>query len=200
MKKRKRKARPRTLLIFGVGFILLPFVNYFIIAKDLNIHYSLPEFVFAKLNPAAAVLLLAPFVIGVGLLMVKRWAWRLFLVYALVVVAYDLAILLTAPVVYNARMLLQTLFGLAAVMYFTQPDISAPYMKMYPRGWRMQKRRPVVLDAVIDGVKRKTRDFGSRGLFADWPDCPHEPNDAVTVEFELDGRQFCLEAGIVRID
>lgn len=198
--RRKRKARPPMLVVFGVLLMILPILNYFWIARTLEIHHSLPWHVLSAVHPSVLLFLAAPLPIGFGLLLVKRWAWRAFLVYGVALVIHNVASLLLAPAAYNAVALIQTAVGIAAILYFVQPDISAPYMRMHPRGWRMERRKPIEMEILVDGVPRRTRDVSERGVFVDWPDCPHEPNGSVQITIESAGVQINIEGGVVRVD
>jgi len=212
-RKRKRVARPRTLILFASILIALPFLNYFGLAAQYGLPWSYPLLVFKKTPIAALLLWAAPLPIGIGLLLVRLWAWYALLVYAAVLVLYNLAALLFSgggAGVYNAGALGVTVFGFAAMVYFLQRDVSAPYAKTYPRGWRYQKRSPVIAPVLVDDRKLETRDLSESGFYADWPDCPYEPNDSVDVELPLDAEDerstedrnaaLRIEGGVVRVD
>ena len=203
-KKRKRLARPRTLVFFGVLFLLMPFLNYLTFAYFRLSPYSIPLYkahlVIPAMKPMAVLLLLMAFAVGVGLLMVKKWGWYLLWIYALALILYDAYVLLRFPLWDNYVSRLNTIPGFAAVFYFIQRDVSTPYMKMYPRGWRFHKRKPMELEVIVDGRKFLTRDFSIGGFYVDWADCPHDPNDSVTISFEINGEPFEAAGGVVRVE
>ena len=150
--RRRRIRRPWTLLFFGIAFLLLPFLNYLGITSQLQISPQMPVVALKLLNPVELILLFTPILVGIGLLAVKRWGWWLFLAYAVVLIVHNIYALARSPGYYNAGALIQTILGVAAVLYFVRRDISAPYMRMYPRGWRIQKRKPVEVEVLVDGV------------------------------------------------
>lgn len=213
-RRRKRMARPRTLIFFAGLLIALPFVNYFGLAAQYGLPWSYPLLVLKKTPPIALLLWAAPLPIGAGLLRVRRWAWYALLVYAGALILYNLAALgfsfPTGLVWYNAGALAATVFGFAAMVYFLQRDVSAPYMRNYPRGWRYQKRRPVSVPVQVDDRQLVTRDLSISGFYIDWPDCTFDPGDSVPVLLPLDAEdeastedansELRLEGGVVRVD
>lgn len=200
LERRSRIRPPWTLIVFGTIYAVMPFLNYFGLSNQLHIPWSMPALVFRSLHPLQIILLIAPLFVGIGLLFVQKWGWWLCLVYSVCIVAYNIGAFLFRPGWYNAGALAQTILGTAAVFYFVQRDIAAPYMKMYPRGWRGQKRRPVEITVHIDNDDFRTRDVSGRGLYALWPECDKNAGDAVKINFELGGKSYALDAGIVRID
>lgn len=198
--KRKRLARPLTLVLFGVLFLVLPFLNYFTFAYQSRIPLQLVWVVLRAMDPVFLILTLMPFAVGVGLLAVKKWGWYSFLVFAGLLIGYNLFTLAVNPVLTNLGALLNALLGCAAAFYFVRRDISAPYMKMYPRGWRYQKRRPHRIGVQIDGEERETSDMSASGFYVEWENCPYQPNDTVRIKFDREQEQFDIEGGVVRVD
>ena len=199
-KKRRRLARPKPLVLFGVLFLFLPLINYFIISYQMQIPFTYPKLLLSGLRPMQLGLLFAPIIVGIGLLSVEKWGYFVFLVYSGILILHNLVVVLQNPVLYNLGAVAQTLFGTTAILYFIRKDISAPYMKMYPRGWRLEKRKPIGIEIAIFEKKMKTRDVSVTGFYVDWTDCPYNINDDVLVIFEIAKEKFRLEAGIVRID
>ncbi len=198
--RRRRIRRPWTLLFFGTAFLILPVVNYFGLTNQMKISPAMPLAVLKLLSTVELILLFAPIVVGIGLLSVKRWGWWLFLGYAAVLIVHNIFALVRAPGYYNAGALVETLLGVAAVIYFARRDVSAPYMRMYPRGWRLQKRKPIVMEVIVDGIRRQTRDAGEMGMYVEWEDCYREPGEEVHLTFTLNGMEYKCRAGIVRVD
>ena len=198
--RRRRIRRPWTLLFFGIAFLLLPFLNYLGITSQLQISPQMPVVALKLLNPVELILLFTPILVGIGLLAVKRWGWWLFLAYAVVLIVHNIYALARSPGYYNAGALIQTILGVAAVLYFVRRDISAPYMRMYPRGWRIQKRKPVEFDLMVHRTPRSTRDVSDSGLYVAWEDCYREPGEEVHLAFFLDGAEYKCRAGVVRVD
>lgn len=198
--RRRRIRRPWTLIIFGVAFLLLPFLNYLSITNQLHISPKLPEVTLKLLNPVELFLLLMPFLVGIGLLSVKRWGWWLFLGYSAILVVYNFYALVTSRSLYNAGALIQTVLGISAVLYFVRRDVSAPYMKMYPRGWRLQHREPIAIEVIVDGIRRTTADISDSGMYVIWEDCYRAPGEEVHVTLTVNGNEYKSRAGVVRVD
>lgn len=198
--RRRRLSRPWTLLIAGLAFLLIPVVNY----VALTMHHGLPliawQAALGRLHPYAIFLLAAPLPIGVGLLLVKRWAWYAFLVYSMLLLLHNLATLLLQPDGYNFAALFGAGLGIALLVFFARQDISAPYLKTYPRGWRFQRRKPVETAVRINDTPLRTRDLSVTGFYSDWPDCPLGANQSVRVALTIGDRTVEMEGGVVRLD
>lgn len=198
--RRRRLARPGTLVFFGLVFLLLPIVNYFAYSYRYSIPPEMAGLILKSMPLPFAVLMFLSFPVGIGLLLVKKWGWFLFLLYAGLLVCYDIYVIITNPDPYNFLALINAVLGCAAVLYFSRKDVSAPYMKMYPRGWRGQRRKPFEIPVKVNETQLKSRDFSPTGFYADWPDCPHNPNESVRLIFELEGEHFHIKGGVVRVD
>ncbi|MCB1137608.1 MAG: PilZ domain-containing protein [Leptospiraceae bacterium] len=195
--RRKRYKRPISLVIIGALFLLFPVWNYLSICIMSGYPYLRPLYVFSKMDPLVVLIMALSLGVGLGLLLVKRWGWRLLFLFAAALIGYNLWAVISLPDYWvNIMYLVYTVLGLAAAVYFLRPDISTPYMKMYPRGWRFEKRHPVKQQVQINGRAFETRDLSRRGLYVDWADCNLEVGQEVDVE--IDG--MLLKAGVVRID
>lgn len=144
--RRKRLKRPKTLLCFGTLFLILPIINYFYIANQLEFNYKEFSVVLKSIDSFALFLLIIPIFVGIGILFVQKWGWWLFLIYSILLIVYDIYALILSPTYFNIGVLLRSIFGIFAIIYFTRKDISAPYFKMYPRGWRGEKRKPIEME------------------------------------------------------
>ena len=197
MERRKRYKRPLSLVIIGTLFLLFPIWNYLSICIMSGYPYYRPLYVLGKMDPLVVLLMVLSLAVGVGLLLVKRWGWRLFFAFAALLIGYNVWAVFSLPDYWiNIMYLVYSALGVAAAIYFLRPDISTPFMKMYPRGWRFEKRQPVQHDIKIDGKPFKTRDLSPRGLYVDWPECDAEVGQEVEIEVE----GMLLKGGIVRID
>lgn len=198
--RRKRLKRPLSILIFSLIYFLLPFFNY--ISWNITLHTPPlePDYFFRRINEIEFLFLILPFFAALALFSVTRFGWWFFLVFSLANIAYNFYVFLLQASVYNFSAVLQSFFAVAAVIFFTSKNLSAPYMKMYPRGWRMQVRRPVRIQVLIDGFKRFTKDMSEAGLFVIWKDCPLDPDKELKVEFSINRERFELKGTIVRFD
>lgn len=198
--RRKRVRRPPTLTLFGIAFLLMPIINYVAIAVRMGSGILDVAGVFAKLNPFEIGLLFGSLPVAVGLLLVKKWGWWLFLLYSIALIGYNATIFALQPFAGNLGAVLLALFGMLAVAYILRNDISAPYVKMYPRGWRLQKRKPLVFEIVVNDIMRRTKDAHERGVYIEWPGCGLDPGAGVKLKFRLNENRYDLAGGIVRTD
>ena len=140
--KRKRQSRPNTLIFSGLIFIFLPVASYFYLAYEIQVSFHSPLILFSRLNLVEIILLFLPLAVGVGLFSTKKWGWWLFLIYGISLILYNLYVLKISPDLLNISAALQSIFGVATVYYFTQKDISAPYMKMVSTRLEDAKAKP----------------------------------------------------------
>lgn len=200
MERRKRISRPLPVIVFGILFLILPFVNYINFAYHFQIPFESFVEVLNSVDVIAIILAVLPFAVGIGILLVKRWGWFLFLFYCVSVLIYNGVVSFSEPSEANILTLIQSALGFAAMFYFLKPDISAPYMKMYGRGWRFQIRKPIEVDINVNDLKLRTRDISPTGFFVEWLNCPLELNQEVNVTLYIDKQTLELKAGVVRLD
>ncbi len=198
--RRQRMKRPKTLLFFGVLFIILPLLNYLGLAFRFNLSLFQVKAILREIGKIEIILLLFPVLVGIGLILVKKWGWWLFLFYSITLILNNTITLIKDYHMYNIGALVQTVLAFAAIFYFLKKDISAPYMKMYPRGWRLEKRNPIQIQVRINSIDKVTKDISDAGFYVDWIDCPFEINEEVRVEIETDVDKRYFSAGIVRKD
>ena len=198
--KRKRISRPKTLLFFGLFFLSIPIWNYFSVAYYNQVPITAVKLVFKNFQVIEILILISSLIVGIGLLLVKRWGWYSFLVYAALFILYNLYTLISNPILYNIGAFVQTLLGFLAITYFLRKDISAPYFKLYPRGWRGEIRYPIQIAVKVNSDTRTTRDFSETGFYVDWQNCDLNLNQEVQIEISKDKDIIHLVGGIVRID
>jgi hypothetical protein len=191
---------PTSLKLLGYGLLAFAPLYCTVLAYRLNVFGDdrMGSFSFGDL--IAVPLVFAPFPTGTGLLRGKKWAWWAFLVYAAILIIHESVGLLLEPGALRLSGLGLLVAGLVAVIYVSRQDLSAPYFKMYPRGWRLQMRKPVVISVQIGDQEFTSTDLSVAGLYAMLPDPEFELNQAVPVRFRIGADAFELTAGVARID
>jgi hypothetical protein len=106
---------------------------------------------------------------------------------------------------FHIQSTLLTIFGFTLIFFFLRKDISAPYFKLYPRGWRGENRKPIEIEVTIDGKGYQTLDVSNTGIYVDWKNCEKELGDEVLIIFKPDSNLNSsvlkeTKAGVVRID
>ncbi|MBX7058607.1 MAG: PilZ domain-containing protein [Leptospirales bacterium] len=191
---------PRSLLISGLILLLLPLFNYLAVSYHLLIPPQYPIKILSRLNLIELALMVLAIPVGIGLLRVKRWGWYSFLVFGVLLILYNIYALSTAVSRYNLVALLETCAAIAAIFVFVRRDIAAPYLRMYPRGWRFQRRVPVEFPVRVEGQSVVMRDASDRGVYVAWDAGRLSPGASLKLQFDLGGESFALDAGLVRID
>jgi hypothetical protein len=144
--------------------------------------------------------LILPVICGIGLYLIKKWAWYLFILYSMILILFNIYATIVNPVKFNFYSLFESTIIFLGAVYFLKKDISAPYLKMYPRGWRGEKRKPIQIQVCINGTDRLTKDISEAGFYVDWNDVPFEINAEVAVEIETERDKRLFVAGVVRKD
>lgn len=113
----------------------------------------MPALAFAQFSPIEKGFLLGSIVVGAGLLAVRRWAWRAFVVYAPAFAILDIYGFANAPTWFNAGALAETVFAFGAMAYFIRRDIFAPYLAEQDRGFRDRTRHNMTVPVLVDRVQ-----------------------------------------------
>lgn len=151
------------------------------------------------MNPLEFILFFSPIAIAYGLLKVKKWGWWYLLVYSVTLILYNLISFILLKDQYHGISLIQTIFTSALAIYFLKKDISAPYFKMYPRGWRGELRHPIATEIKINNRLIVTRDLSFSGFYVESSDFTFDLNEEVKFTFLInEALQFAV--GVVRID
>ena len=198
--RRRRLAPPRTLRLFGGLFLAAPVFNYLQIAWATGYSPRNPFFLLLPGIWPSALPLFASFVVGVGLLRGKKWGWLAFLVFAAGLIAFNGVAVATHPAGRNLWALFWAALAIASVIYFCRPDIAAPYFKMYPRGWRLERRFPLRLRVLLDGDPHETTDASDTGVYVHLPTEGFEVGQAVALTLPDEGAELSLAGGVVRVD
>ena len=154
----------------------------------------------ANLSLGSNLILLLPFLIAIGLIRVKKYGWYAFLIYACIVIIQNIYSITQIFNLQNLTTFFRTFFWIAIAIYFSKKDLSAPYFKMYPRGWRGEKRKPVEIKIKITEKEYLTADLSLSGLFVFYPNCPYILNEEIEIELTFNNSSLKILSGIVRID
>ncbi len=196
--RRRRKKIPLSLLVFGVLLLLLPLYNFIGVAQKLRVPLNYPEAILLRMSWPEIILLFAAWPVACGFLLGKKWGWWSFLLYGGCLIAYDLYAALLSRHAGSWAALVQASIVVGIILFVSRPDISAPFFRTYPRGWRMQKRHPARTSVWVDGVRIETRDISPRGVYLTAPLANVSPGSQVAVQIEENGET--LAGAVVRTD
>ncbi|MBK8398280.1 MAG: PilZ domain-containing protein [Leptospiraceae bacterium] len=198
--RRKRIKIPKRILVLSIFLILLPFINLVYLGFSYRIPMSQLHKIPANLSLGSNLILLLPFLIAIGLIRVKKYGWYAFLIYACIVIIQNIYSITQIFNLQNLTTFFRTFFWIAIAIYFSKKDLSAPYFKMYPRGWRGEKRKPVEIKIKITEKEYLTADLSLSGLFVFYPNCPYILNEEIEIELTFNNSSLKILSGIVRID
>lgn len=194
--RRKRIRRPFTLVILSLFLILEPLIQLIGLSiwKNVSVRMILKD-----MSLFQSILFFFPMLPGLGLYLVKKWGWFLFIGYSIFLIFFNLFAVFKNPSNYNYHALIETILISIMIIYFLRKDISPPYFKMYPRGWRGNKRTPVNKNVCINGIWTVTKDISETGFYAEWNGEEYSLGKELTIIFE-DFPELKQIAGVVRID
>jgi hypothetical protein len=193
---RKRVKLPLSILIIGIILVLLPFLSIFLINLKEGITILT---IIRQLNWYQLVLIFIPLFVGIGLLRVKKIAWYALILYGTILILWNIYTATYHPSNWNYFALIESILFFVFILYFLRKDISSPYFKLYPRGWRGEKRYPTRIKIQVNGNEFETRDFSFAGFYFD-SDLKEQYELGEEVKVRLPEMKEELNAGIVRID
>lgn len=182
---------PISIKIIGLFYLLTPIFSYLWTAYATGIPFW--EFLtLIRLFPELAILgNLAGFLVGLGILGVRRWGYFLFLGFNLYLVAHGLHLLFregtTTRYIWNLFITI-TPFGLN--LFFLNREISTPYLTLIPRGFRKKWRIEIPLSGKIkvnpfEILNMRTMDISPTGFLAN-VEGTIDMGSTVTVQLKLD--------------
>ncbi|HNN77721.1 MAG TPA: hypothetical protein PKL30_02475, partial [Leptospiraceae bacterium] len=171
LERRARARKPRLLISFSLLILLLPVSNYIGMSMKYNFPWYAPLHLFSNANLPEWILLISSLLSGIGLFYIKRWGWWLFILSSFTFIVYNSFGFITIPESATKGPLIQTFIVTAALAYFLQRDIFIPYMKLYKRGWRLQKRYPICINVNINDTIYKTENISLGGILIKSNEC-----------------------------
>ncbi len=194
--RRKRMKRPRILFILALIILVIPFTNYTGMALKRDLSPFDPLKVFLVLSIREYIFLFSSFFAGLGLLLIRRWGWWLFVSAATLFIVHNFYNFFMYTSSWKPGAILHTGLIIFALGYFLRKDIYMPYLQIHRHGWRLLKRYNLTIDMLINGEKKETQNISNGGCFVHWEDCPLEDSEEVTLEFSLGEAAFNLKGGV----
>lgn len=164
-----------------------------------NTPFYLPTDVIVKLNNAEVIFLIIAFLAGLGLLMIKRWGWYLFVFSSITLFVYNGYFFIKYPQTFSRGPLLHTTIILFAFLYFLQKDIILPYIDRKRKGFRHFRRYPITIPIKVNEEIRDSINISIGGMMVYWSKPKFELNEKVSLDFELGDDKFAYNAGIAVI-
>lgn len=198
--RRTRVKKPISIFVVSFLLIVSPIYNYYLQLLILNQGINWTNIRSLRFTGIEITFLIIPVICGIGLYFIKKWAWYLFILYSGILILFNIYAVFVNPVNFNFYSLFESTIIFLSATYFLKKDISAPYLKMYPRGWRGERRKPIQIQLRINSEDHLTKDISDVGFYVDWKDVPFEINQEVFVEMETETDKRIFAAGVVRKD
>ncbi|MCB1143167.1 MAG: PilZ domain-containing protein [Leptospiraceae bacterium] len=196
---------PLPIILIGVFYLLNPVISYLATAYVSGIPFWEFTSLVKLFSVRALGLNLVGFVLGVGILGVKRWGYFLFLFFNFLLILHGFYLLIsfgfTQQFIWN---LFVTIFPFVLNLYFLNREISTPYLTLIPRGFRKKWRIEVPLTGkvLVEGgstsYSLKSMDISPTGILAK-VDGMILPESKVIITLDLD-EEWSVDAEMVRIE
>lgn len=217
---------PLPIRIIGIFFILTPVTSF--MAKALIMEVPMTEFriILKSFTIFNFGLNFIGFLIGLGLIGVKRWGYFLFLAFNTILILHSMYItfdfmagdkVVREFYIYRylkvaneteayQRFAFNFAFVLASfsfILYFLNAEISKPYLTLLPRGFRKKWRTEIpikgyILDTLGNKLELTTVDVSPSGCLASVSG-PVKDEDDYTVVLDLE-KEWKVNASMVRIE
>lgn len=194
--RRKRLKRPRILFVLASVIVLMPFSNYVGMALFRHLSPFNVIDVFSSLTFREYLFLISSLGAGIGLIMIRKWGWWLFIIAGFVFVLQNIYIFIINSASLQPGPILHTSIIAVALAYFLRKDIFIPYLKIHRHGWRFFPRYKLQIPIIVDGVERETENISAGGCFVIWPEHSYESSQGIRVKFHLDENVYEFDAGV----
>jgi hypothetical protein len=198
--RRKRLHVPKSIFFLSLFLLFLPILN--IIYLGVNSNLDLVNYIKIplKLPIISNFILFFPVVIGILLLTGKKIGWYFFLIYTIGLIFQNIYSIILYPSIQNSGSLFRTIFWFGLCIFICSKDISVPFMKIYPRGWRGEKRQQVKIPITIDNIDYLTEDASIKGVYIKCENFPYQVSDSVNLKIVTKEKIIELCSGVVRKD
>lgn len=196
------KKLPIPIIIIGFYFLLTPVVSYFATAASMGVSATNFDSILKTFSARSLFLNLLGFVLGFGILGVKRWGYFLFLFFSFLLIAHGIFLLFQSgfedQFFWN---LIITIIPFFLILYFLNREISTPYLTLVPRGFRSKWRIEIPVKGTLQVDSHKysmvTMDISPSGCLASVKGIV--PEDVpLKVQLDLDGQIWECDASYVR--
>ncbi|HMW04827.1 MAG TPA: PilZ domain-containing protein [Leptospiraceae bacterium] len=201
---------PTPIKIIGTYFLITPIVSYIATAYKLDLPLSNVKMILASFDKLNIILNLMGFLVGIGILGVKKWGYFVFLTFNSALIIHGIYLLvrfngIETEVMSQERLILNliiTILPFFLILYFLNSEISTPYLTLVPRGFRKKWRTEIpikgfLLDSLGNKLNITTLDVSPTGCLAEVDGYIADEDDfALTFDLEKDWR---VSASVVRI-
>ncbi len=201
---------PTPIKIIGTYFILTPFISYIATAYKLDLPLSNVKSILSSFDKLNIILNLMGFLVGVGILGVKKWGYFIFLTFNSALIIHGFYLLfqyhgIETDFINTERLILNlviTILPFFLILYFLNSEISTPYLTLLPRGFRKKWRTEIPLRGTLqDSLGNKlaitTLDISPTGCLAT-VDGYISDEDDFALSFDIE-KEWQVNASVVRI-
>ncbi|MDQ5987587.1 MAG: hypothetical protein CSYNP_03332 [Syntrophus sp. SKADARSKE-3] len=167
------RERPLSIIIIAIFYCLEPFGNLIQAAYINQMPLFGSDSIISHLAWTDWVILGLFPVVGIGIYMVKKWGWYLFLAFSALLIFYNLYVYKYLNPNYSIEIVILFIFITTAIAaFFLRKNVYAPYFNPRLRWWEVATRYRSSLSTVIftsqGSVPCKALDISETGCFIDY--------------------------------
>lgn len=156
------------------GYVFAPVVNIVLVSVFLQVPLTrVVERLFDGFGVIAGAWLVSAPLVGIGLYLLHRFSWYLFVAHSALILIDFLVkwlavpglLLETIPPLNNLLILAGNLALVGFIGYIIQRDFRSPYFQVLPRSWRTHRRVPIRHRVLVDGREAMIDDLSLGGCF-----------------------------------
>jgi hypothetical protein len=195
------KKRPLSIVIISIFYLLEPVGNLVQAAYINKVPVFGSQGILSHLIWSDWIILCLFPIVGIGIYMVRKWGWYLFLSFSALLVFYNLFVFIYLNPNYPlAVVIFFILITTAITAFFLRKNVYAPYFNPRLRWWEIAARYRVPLETTLATTKGalncKTVDISETGCFVEH----HEDlplGSVVMLEFHCNGMEISCMGKIV---
>ncbi|MCB1144569.1 MAG: hypothetical protein KDK54_20105, partial [Leptospiraceae bacterium] len=139
--RRKRERIPGAILFVGILCLFYPIINYLQFVYYFELNAKEFSSLMGRLNLIQKILLVFPFLSGIGLLTVSIYGFILFCINALLLIIFNIYAIAKYLIKNNWMALGETILVTGLFLFIIRKDIYIPFGKFSTRGFRYAKRK-----------------------------------------------------------
>lgn len=195
------KKRPLAIVLVSLFYVLEPFGTLVQAAYINNMPLFGSSGIISHLLWSDWIILVLFPVVGVGIYLMKKWGWYLFLCFSVLLISYNLFVYKYMNPNYSLETVMFFIIITTVISaYFLRKSVYAPYFNPRLRWWEIATRYRTPLNTVLvlknGAIPCKTIDISETGCFVDLEgEIP--VGSSVMIEFLCDGIEISCMGKVV---
>ena len=195
------KKRPLSIVIISIFYFLEPVGNLMQAAYINKVPLFGSQGILSHLLWSDWIILGLFPIVGIGIYMVRKWGWYLFLSFSVLLIFYNLFVFKYLNPNYSLGVVIFFILITTAISaFFLRKNVYAPYFNPRLRWWEIAARYRVPLDTILatnkGAVSCKTLDISETGCFVEYNESL-PLGSTVLLEFHCNGMEISCMGKVV---